>query len=72
MAYSRGRCLLQYWLDHNGISQAEFSRRSGWSQRMISHWCNNERLMSVEAMYTAAVLLGIRMDELYQWQISAD
>ncbi|MNW46575.1 helix-turn-helix protein [compost metagenome] len=72
MAYSRGRCLLQYWLDHKGMSQAEFARRSGWSTRMVSHWCSNERLMSVEGMYTAAVILGIRMDELYQWQISAD
>ncbi|MGG4035873.1 helix-turn-helix transcriptional regulator [Paenibacillus cisolokensis] len=72
MAYSRGRCLLQYWLDYRGISQAEFARRSGYSKRIVSHWCNDERKMSVEAMYTAAVILGIKMEQLYMWQITVE
>ncbi|WP_074048666.1 helix-turn-helix transcriptional regulator [Paenibacillus ihumii] len=72
MAYSRGRCLLQYWLDHRGMSQAEFARRIGWSKRMVSYWCSDERLMSVEAMYTASVILEISMESLYQWRISAE
>ncbi|MGG3504734.1 helix-turn-helix transcriptional regulator [Paenibacillus lautus] len=72
MAYSRGSCLLQYWLDNRNITQAEFARRTGWKPRMISHWCTNERLMSVEAMYTAAVILNVRMEDLYQWRISIE
>lgn len=39
----------------------------GWSQRMVSHWCNGDRYMSAEAMYTASVVLKIRMDTLYEW-----
>jgi transcriptional regulator with XRE-family HTH domain len=54
------------------MTQADFARKSGWSKRMISHYCNDDRLMSVEAMYTAAVILEIPMEQLYQWKISAD
>ncbi|MEC0239444.1 helix-turn-helix transcriptional regulator [Paenibacillus dokdonensis] len=72
MAYSRGRCLLQYWLDHRNITQADFARRIGWSPRMVSFWCKDERLMSVEAMYAASVILEIHMEQLYQWRISAE
>ncbi|WP_336774224.1 helix-turn-helix domain-containing protein [Paenibacillus sp. MMO-58] len=72
MHFSRGECLLQYWLDKRKLSQVEFGRRSGWSQRMISHWCNDERKMSVEAMYTAATILEIRMDQLYRWRLEAN
>ncbi|WP_424766281.1 helix-turn-helix domain-containing protein [Paenibacillus sp. sgz302251] len=71
MHFSRGECLLQYWLDKKGLTQAEFSRRTGWSTRIISYWCNAERPMSVEAMYTAAIILDIKMDQLYQWKLEA-
>lgn len=71
MHFSRGECLLQYWLDKKDITQAEFARRTGWSARIISHWCNRERLMSVDAMYTAATILGIKMDQLYRWKLEA-
>lgn len=72
MAYSRGRCLLGYWLYKKGMTQTELAQRIGWSNRMVSHWCRNERLMSVEAMYTVAEVLDIHMEDLYQWQITAD
>lgn len=71
MHFSRGECLLQYWLDKKGITQAEFSRRSGWSTRIISYWCTRDRLMSVDAMYTAATILDIKMDQLYRWKLEA-
>lgn len=69
MRYSRGRCLLQYWLDHRQMTQAEFSRRSGWSVRMVSFYCTGERKMSVEAMYTASQILNVPMERLYSWDL---
>ncbi len=72
MAHSRGRCLLQYWIKKRNLTQTEFASRCGWSQRMVSHWCNDERPMSVEAMYTASLVLDINMEDLYQWQISSE
>ncbi|WP_084134512.1 helix-turn-helix domain-containing protein [Paenibacillus harenae] len=71
MHFSRGECLLRYWLKKRGITQAELSRRTGWSTRMISYWCNDERPMSAEAMYTAATILDIRMEQLYHWKLEA-
>jgi hypothetical protein len=38
---------------------------------MISHWCNNEKPMSVEAMYSVSVTLGIHMEDLYRWKLEA-
>ncbi|OBZ13321.1 helix-turn-helix transcriptional regulator [Bacillus sp. FJAT-26390] len=80
MHFSRGRCLLSYWLHKRGLTQTELSRRTGWSEatpdagwtrRVISFWCNDERLMSVEAMYTVATILDIKMEELYRWKLEA-
>jgi len=79
MAYSRGRAVLQYWLEVRGISQTELSRRSGWSEkdpnqgwspRMISHFCKNAKSMSPEAIYTFGEILGLEnpLVDLYdQW-----
>ncbi|WP_082067339.1 helix-turn-helix domain-containing protein [Paenibacillus terrae] len=72
MAYSRGRCLLQYWLNERGISQTDLAERSGWSVRMVSYWCKTERMMSVDAMYTVSTILEVHMEDLYQWIITAD
>ncbi len=66
---SRGRCLLQYWLDRRGMSQAEFSRRTGINKRMVSFYCQNDKKMSIEAMYQAARLLSIHMEDLYDWEV---
>lgn len=68
MKYSRGRCLLQYWLDARQMSQAEFSRRSGMSVRIISYYCTDERKMSVEALYTASQILNVPMENFYTWR----
>lgn len=67
MAYSRGRCLLQFWIDQAKITQAEYSRRSGRSKRVISHFCRNELVMKPEDIYTASKILGCRMEDLYVW-----
>lgn len=65
----RGRCLLQYWLDHRQMTQAEFARRTGWSKRMVSFIATGRSPMNPEAMYLAAHILGIQMEQLYEWEI---
>nr|WP_082707765.1 helix-turn-helix transcriptional regulator [Paenibacillus sp. DMB5] len=69
LAYSRGRCQLQYWLDQRGYTQAQFAQLIGWSERMVSFWCKNQRLMSVDAMYNASRILKIKMEDLYRWDL---
>ncbi|CAM3370169.1 MULTISPECIES: helix-turn-helix domain-containing protein [Paenibacillus] len=65
----RGRCLLQYWLDHRKMTQAEFARRTGWSKRMVSFIATGRSPMNAEAMYVASLILDIRMEQLYEWEI---
>ncbi|OME55092.1 helix-turn-helix domain-containing protein [Paenibacillus odorifer] len=66
---SRGRCLLQDWLDLKGMSQAELSRRTGYAARMISFYCSGSRPMSTNAMYIISRVLGIHMEDLYEWKM---
>lgn len=66
---SRGRCLLKPILKARKMTQTELAIRSGWSVRMISHYCNDEKKMSVEAMYAASLILEVDMSELYEWVI---
>lgn len=72
MAISRGRCLLTPLLKQAGWTQAELSRRTGYSSRMISHFClydgeGKGKPMSPEAMYVVSKALGVRMEALYEW-----
>ncbi|MHA7963498.1 helix-turn-helix domain-containing protein [Paenibacillus sp. CAU 1782] len=67
MLFSRGRCLLPDLLKRRGWSQTEYARRSGRSQRMISHFCRNERAMQPEDIHTACMLLECDESELHEW-----
>lgn len=69
----RGRCLLQRYLGMTGLSQTELANRTGYSQRMISHFANDTRRMSIEAMYVITLELrryipSLRMEDLYEWE----
>ncbi|MNR93695.1 hypothetical protein D3C72_247540 [compost metagenome] len=64
---SRGRCLLPDLLAQKGWTQTFYAERSGRSVRMVSHFCNNKRAMLPEDMYVASMLLGCRMEDLYEW-----
>lgn len=72
MAVSRGRCLLQDLLDKADLTQAEYARRSGRSKRVISHFCNDERVMLPEDLYNASMVLGCRMEDVYVWIVIPD
>lgn len=67
MHISRGRCLLSNLLAQKGWTHTEYARRSGRSRRVISHFCNDERVMLPEDMYLASKLLDCRMEDLYEW-----
>jgi transcriptional regulator with XRE-family HTH domain len=67
MLFSRGRCLLPDLLQKKGWSQSEYARRSGRSQRMISHFCRNERVMQPEDIHMACILFGCDESELHEW-----
>ncbi|MEK3969412.1 helix-turn-helix domain-containing protein [Paenibacillus sp. FSL H7-0323] len=67
---SRGRCRLRYLLARTKITQAELSRRTGYSKQQISNWVNNRELMSFEAAATLAYVLKCQIEELYELVIN--
>jgi transcriptional regulator with XRE-family HTH domain len=66
---SLGRCLLQHWLDHRQMSQAEFSRRTGVSVRMVSHYCTDKQKMTVEVLILASLVLDVPMEKFYEYEL---
>lgn len=66
---SLGRCLLQHWLDHRDMTQAEFARRTGISARMVSYYCNSEQDMTVEVLILASLILDIPMEKFYEYEL---
>lgn len=72
MRVTRGRCLLQDWIDRKGWTQTEYAKRSGRPKRIISHFCNNERVMKPEDEYTASLIFGCRMEDLHEWIVVHD
>lgn len=63
----RGRCLLQTILNRVNMSQTELALRTGISQRMISYYATGEKRMSIDAARIISVVLGCRMEDLYEW-----
>ncbi|OAS21167.1 helix-turn-helix domain-containing protein [Paenibacillus oryzisoli] len=67
MSLSRGRCRLETLLRRKRWSQAELAVRTGYAPRMISHYVNDTRAMSVDVMKNIANALGCLMEDLYDW-----
>lgn len=67
MNISRGRCLLPDLIASKGWTQAEYAKRAGRHPRIISHFCNDERVMLPEDMYIASIIFGCKMEDLYEW-----
>ncbi|OMF17276.1 hypothetical protein BK131_04745 [Paenibacillus amylolyticus] len=66
---SLGRCLLQHWLDHRNMSQAEFARRTGISPRMVSHYCNGTQKMTVEVLTLSSLILDVPMEKFHEYEL---
>lgn len=67
MPCSRGECRLRSIRGAKGLSQAELGRRTGYTRQMIHKFEHSIRLMSPEAMYVIARVLGCQMEDLYEW-----
>jgi len=48
------------------MTQAELSRRTGYSPQQISNLVNNREKMSFEAAAAVAYVLNCHMEELYE------
>jgi transcriptional regulator with XRE-family HTH domain len=66
LALVRGRCRLRYLLARSEMTQAELSRRTGYSPQQISNWVNNREHMNFESAATVAYVLDCQMEELYE------
>jgi transcriptional regulator with XRE-family HTH domain len=66
MNISRGRCLLGQLIKEKGWTQTEYANRSGRTQRMISHFCADERVMQPEDIYIAEILLECDFHDLFE------
>ncbi|MEK4980798.1 helix-turn-helix domain-containing protein [Bacillus sp. FSL K6-6540] len=66
MALSRRDCRLRILLSKAGMTQAELSRKTGYSPQQISNWVNDREKMSFEAAATVAYVLECHMEELYE------
>lgn len=67
---SRGRCLLLDLITAKGLTQAEFSRRSGIHPRVVSDICRGKLIMRPEQQYAAALILGCNIEDLHDWIIT--
>ncbi|GIO36864.1 hypothetical protein J41TS12_17250 [Paenibacillus antibioticophila] len=66
MALVRRRCRLRYLLARAKMTQAELSRRTGYSPQQISNWVNDREHMNYESAATVAYVLSCHMEELYE------
>ncbi|MBD7967794.1 helix-turn-helix transcriptional regulator [Paenibacillus gallinarum] len=69
MKISRGRCNLNKLIQAKGLTQAEYARRVGRSKQMISYFCNGQRVMQPEDIYSAQLLLDCTIEELYEFKL---
>lgn len=65
--FVRGESRLSEQLKNVNMSQAELSRRTGYSPQMISKFALGEKKMSADALYTISRVLGCPMHQLCHW-----
>ncbi|WP_276311052.1 helix-turn-helix domain-containing protein [Paenibacillus silvae] len=51
-------------------TQAQLSRRTGYSPQQISNWIHNRDKMSYEAAALCAIILNCHAEDFYEWHIS--
>lgn len=49
------------------ITQTEFAKMLGVSQRLVSYWCTKEREPDATMMTKIAHLLGISVEQIVLW-----
>lgn len=66
MTYKLGKCLLQFHLQRNRMSQQELAERINKSKQIISRYVNNQTVMSYETALNIAKILNCEMEDLYE------
>ncbi|PWW01171.1 helix-turn-helix protein [Paenibacillus cellulosilyticus] len=62
-----GRCRLPEHLNRLKMSQSEFAIRLGVSKSMVSQYMTGEKKFSLLKAKIAADILGIHIEDLYEW-----
>lgn len=67
-----GRSRLPELLKRKGMTQAEFARRMNKTESYVSQIVNGKSKFSVTSLKKAAIILGVSMDELYEWETNGN
>lgn len=69
MAYKVGRCLLSQHLRRIGMTPQELATRLHMPISQISDYANNRKIMGLKNAKSIASVIGITIDELYEWSL---
>lgn len=72
MNVSRGRCLLGDFIQARGWTQAQYADKVNRHPRVISHFCQDERVMLPEDLVAASIVFQCAMNDFYEWDIELD
>ena len=67
MAFSVGKCLLKPLRIRAGLTQVQLAEIVGVSAKMISHFENNRRTMSLLLAYIISKAVKCQIEDLYTW-----
>lgn len=65
-----GRCLLKPILHDKHMTQQDLADRTGMSKQEINSYANNRRKMSLKSAKIIAIALGVKIDDLYEWDVT--
>lgn len=65
-----GRCLLKPILKDKHMTQQDLADRTGMSKQEINSYANNRRKMSLKSAKIIAIALGVKIDDLYEWDVT--
>ncbi|MGW9128118.1 helix-turn-helix domain-containing protein [Paenibacillus chitinolyticus] len=71
MPYKAGRCRLGQILKARRMKIVDFATQLNMSPNQINDYIHNRKTMSLSVAMTLASALGIRIEELYEWDIVA-
>ncbi|MEK4343265.1 helix-turn-helix domain-containing protein [Brevibacillus sp. FSL L8-0710] len=71
MPYKAGKCRLGVILKARRIKIVEFAKQINMSPNQLNDYIHNRKKMSLSVAMTIAAALGIRIEELYEWEFVA-
>jgi len=55
-----------FWISKRGLKQKFIAQQMGVSQEMVSKWINNKAYPRADKLFKLAVLLNVKVDDLYE------